>query len=154
MFWAASSSFEGDCFSDRFSLRAAYESLVFRSWKYNSHPNRKRGFRKSPIIGTPAEQLVKQAALRLVEEDEQFHADIDEAIQQADHGQLIDHEEVKPGSSQPHRRPYSCSDLNVTRAILIKDRLHVHFQRRVCHSENPVSPFAESFRFGESISAL
>jgi predicted transcriptional regulator len=45
--------------------------------------------------GTPAEQLVKQAALRLVEEDEQFHADIDEAIQQADRGQLIDHEEVK-----------------------------------------------------------
>jgi len=39
--------------------------------------------------------LVKQAALRLVEEDEQFHADIDEAIQQADRGQLIDHEEVK-----------------------------------------------------------
>ena len=45
--------------------------------------------------GTPAEQLVKQAVLRLVEEDEQFHADIDEAIQQADRGQLIDHEEVK-----------------------------------------------------------
>jgi predicted transcriptional regulator len=45
--------------------------------------------------GTPAEQLVKQAALRLVEEDEQFHADIGEAIQQADRGQLIDHEEVK-----------------------------------------------------------
>jgi predicted transcriptional regulator len=45
--------------------------------------------------GTPAEQLVKQAALRLVEEDEQFHADIDEAIKQADRGQLIDHEEVK-----------------------------------------------------------
>lgn len=45
--------------------------------------------------GTATEQLVKQAALRLVEEDEQFHADIDEAIQQADNGQLIDHEEVK-----------------------------------------------------------
>jgi len=45
--------------------------------------------------GTPAEQLVKQAALRLVEEDERFHADIDEAIEQADRGQMIDHEEVK-----------------------------------------------------------
>jgi predicted transcriptional regulator len=45
--------------------------------------------------GTPAEQLVKQAALRLVEEDEQFRADIDEAIEQADSGQLISHEEVK-----------------------------------------------------------
>jgi predicted transcriptional regulator len=50
--------------------------------------------------GTPAEQLVKQAALRLVEEDEQFHADIDEAIQQADGGQLIDHEEVKARIAQ------------------------------------------------------
>lgn len=45
--------------------------------------------------GTPAEQLVKQAALRLVEEDEHFRADINEAIEQADRGQLIDHEEVK-----------------------------------------------------------
>ena len=45
--------------------------------------------------GTQAEQLVKQAALRLVEEDEQFHDDINEAIEQADRGQLIDHEEVK-----------------------------------------------------------
>ena len=45
--------------------------------------------------GTPAEQLVKQAALRLVEEDERFHAAIGEAFEQADRGQLIDHEEVK-----------------------------------------------------------
>ena len=45
--------------------------------------------------GTPAGQLVKQAALRLVEEDEQYQADVDGAIQQADRGQFIDHEEVK-----------------------------------------------------------
>jgi len=45
--------------------------------------------------GAPAGQLVKQAALRLVEEDEQYQADIDGAIQQADRGQFIDHEEVK-----------------------------------------------------------
>lgn len=45
--------------------------------------------------GTPPEQLVKDAALRFVEEDEQFHADIGEAIEQADRGQLIDHEDVK-----------------------------------------------------------
>lgn len=45
--------------------------------------------------GTRAEQLVKEAALRLVEEDEHFRADISEAIEQADRGQLIDHEEVK-----------------------------------------------------------
>lgn len=45
--------------------------------------------------GTPAGHLVKQAALRLAEEDEQFHGEIGEAIKQADRGQLIDHEEVK-----------------------------------------------------------
>ena len=45
--------------------------------------------------GTLAEQFVKQAVLRLVEEDEQFQADISEAIEQADRGQLIDHNEVK-----------------------------------------------------------
>jgi predicted transcriptional regulator len=46
-------------------------------------------------IGTPAEQLVRQAALRLIEEDAQFQADIGEAIDQADRGPLIDPEEVK-----------------------------------------------------------
>ena len=45
--------------------------------------------------GTPPEQLVKEAALRLLEDDEQFHADISDAIEQADRGQLIDHEDVK-----------------------------------------------------------
>jgi len=45
--------------------------------------------------GTPAEQLVRQAALRLVEEDEHFQADIRAAIEEADRGLLIDHEEVK-----------------------------------------------------------
>ncbi len=53
--------------------------------------------------GTPAEQLVKQAALRLVEEDEQFHAAISESIEQADRGELLDHEEVKARIAQSLR---------------------------------------------------
>jgi predicted transcriptional regulator len=37
---------------------------------------------------------VKDAALRLVEEDEKFLAAVREGIAQADRGELIDHEEV------------------------------------------------------------
>jgi predicted transcriptional regulator len=44
--------------------------------------------------GTPAEQLVKQAALRLVEEDAEIRAGIERGIEQADRGELVDHDEV------------------------------------------------------------
>ena len=43
---------------------------------------------------TPPEQLVKQAALRLVEEDAETRAGIQRGIEQADRGELIDHDEV------------------------------------------------------------
>ena len=45
--------------------------------------------------GTPAEQLVKQAALRLVEEEAEFRAAVREGVAQADRGELIAHDEVK-----------------------------------------------------------
>jgi predicted transcriptional regulator len=45
--------------------------------------------------GTDAEELVKNAALRLVEEDAQFRAAVSRGIGQADRGELIGHEEVK-----------------------------------------------------------
>jgi predicted transcriptional regulator len=45
--------------------------------------------------GTPADQLVKQAALRMVEEDAEIRAGIRQGIEQADRGELIDHEDVK-----------------------------------------------------------
>jgi predicted transcriptional regulator len=45
--------------------------------------------------GTPAEQLVKQAALRMVEEDAEIRAGIRQGIEQADRGELIDHDDVK-----------------------------------------------------------
>ena len=45
--------------------------------------------------GTPAEQLVKEAALRLVEEEARFRAGVKRGIEQADRGELLDHDEVK-----------------------------------------------------------
>jgi predicted transcriptional regulator len=45
--------------------------------------------------GTPAEQLVKQAALRMVEEEAEIRASIRQGIEQADRGELVDHEDVK-----------------------------------------------------------
>jgi predicted transcriptional regulator len=38
---------------------------------------------------------VQDAALRLVEEDAEFRAGVRRGIEQADRGELIDHEEVK-----------------------------------------------------------
>ena len=44
--------------------------------------------------GTEPEQLVKDAALRLLEEEARFHAAIREGIAQADRGELIEEEEM------------------------------------------------------------
>jgi len=51
--------------------------------------------------GTPAEQLVKEAALRLVEEDAEIRAGIQRGIEQADRGELIDHDEVVERFERP-----------------------------------------------------
>jgi predicted transcriptional regulator len=45
--------------------------------------------------GTDPEHLVRDAALRLVEEDKKFRAAVREGVAQADRGQLIDDEEVR-----------------------------------------------------------
>lgn len=45
--------------------------------------------------GADAEQLVKDAALRLVEEDMQFRAGIRRGIEQAERGELASHSDVK-----------------------------------------------------------
>jgi predicted transcriptional regulator len=44
--------------------------------------------------GTDAEQLVKNAVLRLVEEDLQFRAAVRPGIEQADRGEMLEHDEV------------------------------------------------------------
>jgi predicted transcriptional regulator len=45
--------------------------------------------------GTYTEQLVREAALRLVEEEAQFRAAVRRGIGQADRGELASHDEVK-----------------------------------------------------------
>jgi len=44
--------------------------------------------------GTDAEQLVKNAALRLIEEDARFRAAVREGVEQADRGEFIEGEEM------------------------------------------------------------
>jgi predicted transcriptional regulator len=44
--------------------------------------------------GTDAERLVKQAALRLLEEDARFRASVREGIAQADRGNFIEEQEM------------------------------------------------------------
>lgn len=44
-------------------------------------------------VGTDAEHLVKDAALRLVEEDAKFRAAVREGIAAADRGEFVEHEE-------------------------------------------------------------
>jgi predicted transcriptional regulator len=44
--------------------------------------------------GTDAERLVKEAALRLLEEDARFRAGVREGIAQADRGELIGEKEM------------------------------------------------------------
>jgi predicted transcriptional regulator len=46
-------------------------------------------------MGANTEQLVKDAALRLVEDDEQFRAGVRRGIEQADRGELMNHSDVK-----------------------------------------------------------
>lgn len=45
--------------------------------------------------GTDSEQLVKEAALRLLEEDMRFRAGVRRGIEQADRGELVNHDDVK-----------------------------------------------------------
>ncbi len=44
--------------------------------------------------GSDAERLVKEAALRLLEEDARFRASVREGIAQADRGEFIEQEEM------------------------------------------------------------
>jgi predicted transcriptional regulator len=46
------------------------------------------------VAGTGPEDLVKDAALRLLEEDARFRAGVREGITQADRGQLIDEQDM------------------------------------------------------------
>jgi len=45
--------------------------------------------------GTDAERLIKEAALRLLEEDTRFRAAVKEGIAQADRGELVEEQEMQ-----------------------------------------------------------
>jgi predicted transcriptional regulator len=45
--------------------------------------------------GTDPEQLVRDAAIRLLERDAHFRAKVREGVQQADRGELIEEEEME-----------------------------------------------------------
>ena len=53
--------------------------------------------------GTDTEHLVKNAALRLVEETARFRVAVREGVVQADRGELIDDEEVRLWLEQQER---------------------------------------------------
>ncbi len=59
--------------------------------------------RIAAYVGTAPELLVKDAALRLVEERRRFSAAIREGIEQADRGELIDDDEVRRWLEQQKR---------------------------------------------------
>jgi predicted transcriptional regulator len=46
------------------------------------------------VAGTAAADLVKDAALRLLEEDARFRAAVREGVEQADRGELLDEQEM------------------------------------------------------------
>jgi predicted transcriptional regulator len=46
-------------------------------------------------VGTDTEHLVKHAALRMLDEDAEFRAGVRRGIEQADRGELIEHDDVK-----------------------------------------------------------
>ena len=48
----------------------------------------------APREGVNTEQLVKDAALRLLEEDARFRAGVRKGIEQADRGQFVEEEEM------------------------------------------------------------
>jgi len=47
--------------------------------------------------GKDARQLVKEAALRVIEQDREFRAGVRRGLEQADRGELIEHDQVKAG---------------------------------------------------------
>jgi predicted transcriptional regulator len=60
-------------------------------------------FRIANQAGTDTEHLVKDAALRLLEEKNRFSAAIREGIEEADRGEFVDDEEVRLWLEQQER---------------------------------------------------
>lgn len=81
----------GKCVVDRIR-----ESLYIWGMEVHFTPEQEAQlFRIASHEGTNAERLVKDAALRLLEEKMRFSAAVRQGIAAADRGQLIDHDEVR-----------------------------------------------------------
>jgi predicted transcriptional regulator len=75
---------------------AKYESLVLKRMEVHFTPEQEAQiFQIAAHTGTDAEQLVKNAALRLVEETNRFRAAVRDGIVHADLGELIEDAEVQ-----------------------------------------------------------
>lgn len=68
---------------------------MLSQWKCNLPPEQEAQiFKIATFNSTPPEQLVKLAVMRMVEEDAEIRAGTQRGIEQAELGELIDHEEV------------------------------------------------------------
>jgi predicted transcriptional regulator len=76
-------------------LTAAGVCLNSQAWKYISLRSRKAQLSKiASTTGTDAEQLVKNAALRLLQEETRFVDAVKVGETQLDRGEYLTHEEV------------------------------------------------------------
>ena len=64
-----------------------------------------RLFQIAARIGKQAEQLVKDAALRILENDARFRAGVQRGIDAADRGEFIEEEEMEARIEQMLQRP-------------------------------------------------
>jgi len=64
------------------------------AWKFISTQTFKQSWRASPLSGSNAEILAREAIERFVDYDEWFIAEVEKGLASADRGQLLTHEEV------------------------------------------------------------
>jgi predicted transcriptional regulator len=82
-------------------LTRAFLALTLKAMELHFTPEQEAQLaRIASQEGTDAERLVKQAALRLLQEDARFHAAVREGIAQADRGEFIEHEEMDARQEQ------------------------------------------------------
>ena len=72
-------------------------SLLFRAMEVHFTPEQEARLAQIAIQTGKrhAEQLVKDYALRLLEQDARFLAAVEKGIEQADHGEFIEHDEME-----------------------------------------------------------